>query len=172
MSGGAAKSVLPIAGAVVGGVAGGPAGAMAGYSVGSGLSGAMNNGSSGGSNQALLGSPQQQTVGAQSSGSDDGNPFAAYGTNQLPQNIQQMSLPEGTGKEAPGSADKAAGYATTAMQAINAAQAAQQEREANDAAIWKMRNPLAGVVVQGPGMGNVSTQMGQFPTVGQGFGRY
>ena len=179
MSGGM-STILPLAGAVVGGVATmSPAGAMAGYSLGSAASGAIEGGEDRSNTSAMLGAQRSQVVGA-NQGADD-SPFATYGdqanpTGQMPSNVQEMNLPQGT--EAPGGANKAAltgndyaGYATTAMQAISAAQKAQQERDIADQALEnsRWRNPT---VVHGPSMGNVATSMGQFPSVGQGFGRY
>ena len=179
MSGGM-STILPLAGAVVGGVATmSPAGAMAGYSLGSAASGAIEGGEDRSNASAMLGAQRSQVVGA-NQGADD-SPFATYGdqanpTGQMPANVQEMNLPQGT--EAPGGANKAAlsgndyaGHATTAMQAISAAQKAQQEREYSDAKIndMKWRDPT---IVHGPSYQGAQVGSGQFPTVGNGFMRY
>ncbi len=173
MSGGA-SAVLPIAGAAAGFMMGGPAGAMMGMQLGSAARGLAGGSSSNGQ----LGSPQQaQVVGAQQL--SEPNPFDSYAetgpTGAMPSNVQNMNLPTST--EAPGGANKSAmdkgmGYASTAMQAVAAARASQQQQEMIDAEIAarKWRNPT---IVQGPSASHVSTSMGGgFPSIGQGFSRY
>lgn len=171
MSGGM-SSIAPIAGAAVGFMAGGPAGAALGLQLGGAAGGLMGGGSSGTSGQ--LGSQNQQVVTAAD------NPFdEAYGkkepTGNMPSKIQDMNLPTNT--QVPGSANKSAtdtglGYASTAMQALAAAQSAQQQKELieSEIASRKWRNPT---IVNGPSGINPSTSMGGgFPSIGGGFMKY
>lgn len=173
-------------GAVVGaaaGITGGPVGmamgAQAGYGLGSAIGGGISGSENRGNASGLLGSQTSQGVGVGQGG--DNNPFDAYGdqanpTGQMPSKVEGMSLPQGT--EAPGGANKAAlttndyaGYATTAMQAINAAQNSQMARDATEAKIndMKWRDPT---IVHGPSYQGAQVGSGQFPTVGNGFMRY
>ena len=172
MSGGI-SSIAPIAGAAAGFLMGG---GLPGAALGMQLGGAAGGLTGGGSN-GQLGSPRQAQ---QVVGGGDNNPFdEAYGpkepTGNMPSNIQNMNLPTKT--EVPGSANKSAtntglGYASTAMQALAAAQSAQQQKEIVEAEIAarKWRNPT---IVSGPSGINPSTSMGGgFPSIGGGFMKY
>jgi hypothetical protein len=82
-----------------------------------------------------------------------------------------MALPGAPGAASKGMGDYAS-LASMGMQAVAAASKAKRDQEMADAAIWKAKNPLAGVVVQGPKPDSVPTNMGNFPTVGSGFVKY
>jgi hypothetical protein len=181
-------TILPIAGAVIGGVATmSPAGAMAGYSIGSGLSGAMGGGGGGGTSyqpggtnatpmiatgpNSAVNNPDTldrtwDSVQVNAPMTEVGNKAAAFHQNAVGAGGKGPSTTGGMG------AGDYASLANMGLSAMGAASKAKRDQELADAAIWAQRNPLAGQVVGGPKPEMVGTSMGGFPTVGSGFVRY